>query len=116
MISIYNTRSLPADDKYPLQCTKHFVNLECADVSKHLSRKEIEEFWLKIVKGKLNRFPRETITMDQIASKVEGKLSKLVVIKGAPGGGKTTLSWELCRRWANDEVWTDYSLVVLLRL
>ncbi len=26
------------------------------------------------------------------------------------------MSWELCRRWANGEVWTDYSLVVLLRL
>ena len=54
--------------------------------------------------------------MDQIASKVKGKYSKLVIVKGAPGGGKTTLSWELCRRWANGEVWTDYSLVVLLRL
>ncbi len=76
----------------------------------------MEESWSLIVKGELDRFPRESITMDQIASKVEGKFSKLVVIKGAPGGGKTTLSWELCRRWANDEVWTDYSLVVLLRL
>ena len=116
LTSIYNTRSLPADDKYPLQCVKHFVNLTCADVSKHLSRKEIEESWSEIVQGKLNTFPRQRITMDQIASKVEGKFSKLVVIKGAPGGGKTTLSWELCRRWANGEVWTDYSLVVLLRL
>ncbi|XP_064401196.1 uncharacterized protein LOC135347242 isoform X2 [Halichondria panicea] len=116
LTSIYDTRSLPADDKYPLQCVKDFVNLECADVSKHLSREEIEESWSKIVQGKLDRFPRERITMDQIASKVKGKFSKLVVIKGAPGGGKTTLSWELCRRWANDEVWTDYSLVVLLRL
>ena len=26
------------------------------------------------------------------------------------------MSWELCRRWANGKVWTDYSLVVLLRL
>ena len=116
LTSIYDTRSLPADDKYPLQCVKHFVNLECADVSKHLSRKEIEKSWSEIVQGKLYRFPRERITMDQIASKVEGKFSKLVVIKGAPGGGKTTLSWELCRRWANGEGWTDYSLVVLLRL
>ncbi len=116
LTSIYDTRPLPADDKYPLQCTKHFVNLKCADVSKHLSREEIKESWSKIVQGKLDRFPRERITMDQIASKVEGKFSKLVVIKGAPGGGKTTLSWELCRRWANGEVWTDYSLVVLLRL
>ena len=116
LTSIYDTRSLPADDKYPLQCVKHFVNLECADVSKHLSRKEMEESWSEIVKGELDTFPRQRITMDQIASKVEGKFSKLVVIKGAPGGGKTTLSWELCRRWANGDVWTDYSLVVLLRL
>ena len=116
LTSIYDTRSLPADDKYPLQCVKDFVNLECADVSKHLSRKEIEDSWSKIVQGKLDRFPRESITIDQIASKVEDKFSKLVVIKGAPGGGKTTLSWELCRRWANVKVWTDYSLVVLLRL
>ena len=116
LTSIYDTRSLPADDKYPLQCVKHFVNLECADVSKHLSRKKMEDSWSLIVKGKLDGFPRERITIDQIASKVEGKFSKLVVIKGAPGGGKTTLSWELCRRWANREVWTDYSLVVLLRL
>ncbi|XP_064401435.1 uncharacterized protein LOC135347394 isoform X2 [Halichondria panicea] len=116
LTSIYDTKSLPADDKYPLQCVKHFVNLECADVSKHLSRKEMEESWSEIVQGMLYRFPRERITIDQIASKVEGKFSKLVVIKGAPGGGKTTLSWELCRRWANGEVWTDYSLVVLLRL
>ncbi len=116
LTSIYDTRSLPADDKYPLQCVKHFVNLECADVSKHLSRKEIEESWSEIVQGKLDRFPRESITIDQIASKVEDKFSKLVVIKGAPGGGKTTLSWELCRRWANGDFWTDYSLVVLLRL
>ncbi len=49
LTSIYDTRSLPADDKYPLQCVKHFVNLECADVSKHLSRKEIEESWSEIV-------------------------------------------------------------------
>ena len=76
----------------------------------------MEKSWSRIVQGKLDRFPGKTITMPQIASKVKGKFSKLVVIKGAPGGGKTTLSWELCRRWANGEVWTDYSLVVLLRL
>ncbi|XP_064389758.1 NACHT, LRR and PYD domains-containing protein 10-like [Halichondria panicea] len=85
-------------------------------ISKHLSRKKIEGSWSLIVEGKLDSFPRERITMDQIASKVEGKFPKLVLIKGAPGVGKTTLSWEMCRRWANGELWTKYSLVVLLRL
>ena len=41
---------------------------------------------------------------------------ELVIIGGAPGVGKTTLSWELCRRWSLGDIWKDYSLVVLLSL
>ena len=114
---IYNVRQLPADDKwYSLDSIKHFVNLECADISKHMNRKKIEESWEMIVRGHMRKVPREQITIDQIACKLDGLLPKLVLIKGAPGVGKTTLSWELCRRWSRRELWTDYSLVVLLRL
>ena len=59
---------------------------------------------------------REQIAINQIAYKRDNSSPKLVLIKGAPGVGKTTLSWELCRRWSRGELWTDYSLVVLLRL
>ena len=81
-----------------------------------MNRKTIEESWEKIVKGEMCNVPREQITINQIACKLDGSLPKLVIIKGAPGVGKTTLSWELCRRWSRCELWTDYSLVVLLRL
>ena len=117
LFDIYNVRQLPADDKWHcLDSIKHFVNLECADISKHMDRKKIEESWEMIVRGHMSDVPREQITIDQIACKLDGSLPKLVLIKGAPGVGKTTLSWELCRRWSRGELWTDYSLVILLRL
>ena len=118
LIGIYNVRQLPADDKYnqPLDCVKHFVNLECADIKKYLQRKEIESSWEDIMKGRLYRVQREQITISQIACKAGNSLPSLVLIRGAPGVGKTTLSWELCRRWSRGELWTDYSLVLLLRL
>ena len=50
-----------------------------------------------------------------------GKLSshhqqKLVLIEGAPGVGKTTFSWEFCRKWGRGEILQDYSLLLLLPL
>ena len=116
LTGIYNVRQLSADDKCSFGSVKHFVNLECADISKHLNRKQIEESWEKIVKGEMNSVTREQIAINQIACKIDNSCPKLVLIKGAPGVGKTTLSWELCRRWSRGELWTDYSLVVQLQL
>ena len=40
----------------------------------------------------------------------------LVLVEGAPGIGKSTLAWELCRKWEEFSCMQQYSLVVLLRL
>ena len=50
-----------------------------------------------------------------------GKLSishkqKLILIEGAPGVGKTTFSWEFCRKWGRGEILQDHSLLLLLPL
>ena len=50
-----------------------------------------------------------------------GKLSshhqqKLVLIEGAPGVGKTTFSWEFCRKWGKGEILQDRSFLLLLPL
>ena len=50
-----------------------------------------------------------------------GKLSSyrrqnLVLIEGAPGVGKTTFSWEFCRKWGKGEILQDHSLLLLLPL
>jgi len=50
-----------------------------------------------------------------------GKLSshhqhKLILIEGAPGVGKTTFSWEFCRKWSMSEILQGHSLLLLLPL
>ena len=52
--------------------------------------------------------------MDDIL-KADDKV-RLVVVEGAPGIGKSTLAWELCRKWPTMESLKRFSLVVLLRL
>ena len=56
---------------------------------------------------------REEISIEEIllADKDQKKPPRLVLMEGAPGIGKSTLAWELCRKSMR-----QYSLVVLLRL
>ena len=39
-----------------------------------------------------------------------------LLIEGVPGIGKSTLAYEMCKRWANGGALQNYSLVLLLRL
>ena len=45
-----------------------------------------------------------------------GSCLKLVLVEGAPGIGKSTLAWELCRKWEEFSYMKQYKLVILLRL
>ena len=40
----------------------------------------------------------------------------VILVEGAPGVGKTTLSWEICQRWSEGKLFRQYSLILLLRL
>ena len=39
-----------------------------------------------------------------------------ILVEGVPGVGKTTQSWEICKRWAKRELFMVYSLILLLQL
>ena len=58
---------------------------------------------------------RNSILMDQILEPEKDNL-KLVLLEGAPGIGKSTLAWELCRKWDEFSCMAKYKLVILLRL
>ncbi len=64
----------------PVRVLTHFVNLECADVSKRLSTKEIEKFWsLIIVQASWTDLLKRK-SQWQIASKIEEQILETIVV------------------------------------
>ena len=115
--SLYKASVLIPDNKWPRTPSTKFINLACIDretVTKH----EVDEFTNYAIQGHIDDIchKKTQISIEQVACKVEGSYPKVVLVGGAPGVGKTTFAWELCRRWARGELLQDYSLVVLLRL
>ncbi len=46
--------------------------------------------------------------------RIDQKDRKVILIEGAPGSGKSTLSWDICRRWGAGELFQEYEEVVRL--
>ncbi len=70
------------------------------------------------VTGKVNdillmKSPVELAEIFQIDQKIE---RCMILIKGAPGLGKSTLSWDICKRWGAGELFQEYEAVILMHL
>ncbi len=60
---------------------------------------------------------KESVEIHQVAMPLPGhQQPRCVLVEGAPGVGKTTFAWELCRGWGERRLLNSYSCVVLLRL
>ena len=55
-----------------------------------------------------------TMVYDTEEKKMVRRLSQEILIEGAPGVGKTTLAWHLCREWEKGELFQQWSVVVML--
>ena len=61
-------------------------------------------------------YKKSQIKFEEIDKLLSRHPQKLVLIEGAPGVGKTTFSWEFCRKWGKGEILQDHSLLLLLPL
>ena len=52
----------------------------------------------------------------EIAQLPDGSQPKCILVEGAPGVGKSTFAWKLCRKWGKGKLLQQYKLVVLLKL
>ena len=59
---------------------------------------------------------KESISMEEIGKAKGNTLPKCILAEGAPGVGKSTFAWKLCRKWSKGKLLQQYRLVVLLRL
>ena len=109
---MYANRPVAKSDKWPP--TPSTVYIKLAFVKKaRVSEAEADEFTRLTLQGDIDTImqAKERIEMDDIIDK-----TRLVVVEGAPGIGKSTFAWELCRQWSTLESLNHFSLVVLLNL
>ena len=76
-----------------------------------------DEFIRKTITGKVDDILqyKVPIKLEDIFKNTKGKRKKLL-IEGAPGCGKSTLSLDICRQWADGILFQQFQLVILMRL
>ena len=96
--AVYSTCSVTGSDKFPPTPSKVFIKLALVKKVK-ASQAQADMFSRLAFQGDINQILqlKEPIEMDDIL-KADDKI-RLVVVEGAPGIGKSTLAWELCRQW-----------------
>ena len=104
---------------WPPSPSKIYINL--AVISREeLSTKELHQFQFMLTT--LDRGvdtilkTKAPVEIEQLMDTKPGIKQQCILMEGAPGVGKTTLSWEICKRWAEGNLFKQYLLILLLRL
>ena len=110
---VYSRSSVSSDGKFPPTPSKTYVNL--ALVKRTSEIRDLEDVRKNLLHGRVDEMlegKRKIETYDILKPQDNGSPVLLVFVEGPPGVGKSTLAWELCRRWDRKQ----YDLAVLLRL
>ncbi len=114
---VYLRSKLPVKGKWPLAPCKKIIKLatiEIEDNRSHLAlcklnrSESIDEYMQNNRMG--------PISMEELLTKKDGSLPKILIVQGVPGIGKSTFAWKFCRKWAKGKIYQQYDLVVLLRM
>ena len=114
--SVYAREQLPIYDKWPQIKSKKYINLALVE-KQDITKREADEFARVTIHGNIDDInkSKRAICIDEIAQLPDGSQPKCIVVEGAPGVGKSTLAWKLCRNWGKGKLLQEYQLVVLLR-
>ena len=111
---VYGNSPISPDTKWPPTPSKEFIHLSVVK-GRNCRDRYIGHTLQGNVKKVLEH--RQEISIKQILEPAKGQPKlRLVLMEGAPGIGKSTLAWELCRKWEDFSCMKQYSLVVLLRM
>ena len=83
-----------------------------------IQRGRIEDDFIRLtITGKVDDIlhKKTPVNLENIFSDCDRK-RKLVLIEGAPGSGKSTLTLHICQEWAEGKLFQEYDIVVLVRL
>ena len=75
------------------------------------------EFVHKTIRGQVDDIllQKSPIALKDIFRNIEGE-RKVILIDGAPGSGKSTLTIHICQQWGRGELFDEFSIVILVQL
>ena len=97
--------------------SKKYINLALIE-KEDITKREADQFTSATIHGNLDDIKKSKRATDigQIAQLPDNSQPKCILVEGAPGVGKSTFAWKLCRKWGKGKLLKQYQLVVLLRL
>ena len=115
--SVYTRDKLPIYDKWPQVKSKKYINLALIE-KEDITKPEADQFTRATIHGSIDDIKKSKRATDigQVAQLPDGSRPKCILVEGAPGVGKSTFAWKLCRKWGKGKLLQQYHLVVLLRL
>lgn len=115
---IYNTHATLIPSHRPAD----FIELVVLKREKSDEKEDLENRMMQRVRGKVPMQKKFHIDISQVGliGDLEGnqeiKHAKAILVEGAPGVGKTTFAWQLCKMWQSGEVLKEWSVVIMIQL
>ena len=116
---LYKTASLPSEglsEKLSKDRIKicRLAMIKNEEVCRHAVD---DEFVKQTITGKIDDI-LHTKTPVELKDIFEGlpEGRKMILVEGAPGAGKSSLSFDICKKWSEGELFQQYKAVILVRL
>ena len=108
----YQNEPVARDDKLSIAPCSEFISLALVDKGRTIH--EDDKFSQASLHGGMDeiRGAKTPLELDDIVPSG----TRFVLVEGPPGIGKSTLAWELCRKWETLTSLKHYKMVILLKL
>jgi len=113
--SSYTSCIASSSKDWPPNSHQHFVDLPLAKIPKEISKPKFDNQFLHYHEKK--DYDIEKLTCyEQIFQCEQSSNCRVIVIEGNPGSGKTTLTYKICKDWAEGTILQHVSHLILLIL
>ena len=104
-------------EKWLPSITQKIFNLAIIKKKRIQCGKIDDEFVRKTIRGQVDDIllKKSPIELEKLFENIEG-VRKVILIDGAPGSGKSTLTVHICQRWSRGELFQEFTIVILVQL